>query len=252
MQAGSWSGTCLSPQKIAVNETPDFPVCLGAVRPMIQTTLRMSTLLCSLFVLSCQGSPAPAQGLRLAVADPKPAARDSPCEAEPKPPKDPLSDVFSFGAWKGELSERDGRCLLSLKAFGLYRDSFEQVLDLRPPCYVSRWSGLPFPNSKNPKDKTITYGGPGDAQVWQLGRDPATAVLITSIVGFEPNLANPADREPKHFAKRCGNAAQYIRIKGGKAFSLGEAFASPRFVECAIQTFDLKAFIIGAEDLIER
>lgn len=185
--------------------------------------------------------PAPVQACPKCNPDPpKPALQDQP------------SDVFSFGSWLGKLSQRQGRCVLTLQSFGVQAQVIQEELDLSAPCYVSRWSTMPPVNNSNPKDTSIAHGGPGDAQVWQFGRDPATAVFVTSIKGFDPSLASPQDRQLKHQQKRCGNASQYIRLKGKNSFFLGEAFSSPKFVACALDTHDMKLFAVGAQDLFER
>lgn len=175
------------------------------------------------------------------------------CEDKVAPPvlKEEVFDVFAFGAWKAELGERDGQCLLSIRSFGVHGVRIEKVLDLSPPCYVSRWSSIPWSHRRDPKSTTITHGGPGDAQVWQFGRQESSKILITSVHGFDRALAQPSDRESQHLRKRCGNASQYIRLQGRDDFSLGEAFSSPKLVSCAIGTVDMKAFAIGAEDLFE-
>lgn len=174
-----------------------------------------------------------------------PAAQRGPANHET------ITDVFSFGSWRAMLSHRNGRCVVTFESFADEPQTIEKQLDLSAPCYVSRWSSV-VPVSESPKDKARAHGGPGDAQVWQLGIEPASAIFITSIMGFDMAMGLPEDRSLSQRKHRCSNAEQTIRLRGQKDFSLGDASSSPTLSYCALQTVDLKRFAMDAEDLYPR
>lgn len=162
------------------------------------------------------------------------------------------TDVFSFGQWRARLSDKGGRCKVTFEAYGKQRAVVEKALDLVAPCYVSRWSSTVPTGREGPRDTTKAHGAPGDAQVWQFGLQPKSAVFVTAIMGFDPAMALPEDRSDAQRAKRCSNASQAIRLQGANQFSLGEPWSSPKLVYCALETFDITRFAIAAEDLFPR
>lgn len=217
---------------------------------MLRLNKRHWTILGPAFLFACRASaPTPQPEAREFAAHE--ACPKCECQVQAPSSKEGFTEIFAFGSWMAKLGERQGRCLLTLQSFGVQAHVIEQQLDLSAPCYVSRWSSIPGPKFRNPKDTSIPHGGPGDAQVWQFGRNSDSAVFITSIHGFDLALAIPHDRDTEHRQRRCTNASQNIRIKGKGNFSLGEAFSSPKFVSCALQTIDMKAFAVGAQDLFD-
>lgn len=207
-------------------------------------------LLCSLALLgSCKDASPNPEYRSLLLSMP---SQNRPVGQERGAGYETITDVFSFGSWRGMLSDRQGRCVLTFDSFTDNPQTVEQVLDLSAPCYVSRWSSVVPRSSDPPKAQARAHGGPGDAQVWQLGTDPVSKIFVTSIVGFDTAMGLPEDRSLSQLRDRCSNAQQPIRLQGRSEFSLGEPTSSPTLSHCALQTVDLKRFAIDAEDLFPR
>lgn len=161
-----------------------------------------------------------------------------------------ITDVFSFANYQAVIVVHKGRCKVKFESFGDEGEEFQLDLDLRGPCYVSRWSSI-VPRSER-RDTMKAHGGPGDAQVWQFGIETESPIFVTTIMGFDPAMALPEDRSEKERRNRCSNAHQPIRFRGKNHFSLGDAWSSPKLTYCPLETLELPRFAIYAEDLFPR
>lgn len=161
-----------------------------------------------------------------------------------------ITDVFSFANYQAVIVVHKGRCKVKFESFGDEGEEFQLDLDLRGPCYVSRWSSI-VPRSER-RDTMKAHGGPGDAQVWQFGIETESPIFVTTIMGFAPAMALPEDRSEKERRNRCSNAHQPIRFRRKNHFSLGDAWSSPKLRYCPLKTLELPRFAIYAEDLFPR